>query len=82
MESENLKEVNDEDLVEPKRESVQDYMTKEDALPSNQITQLLKQGTEASINIKDGPENDEEESGLLFVDPEVEKRAQIEKDKH
>ena len=80
LESEKLKEVNDEDVVvEPKRESVQDYMTKEDALPSNQITQLLKQATSAKN--QDGPENDEEESGLLFVDPEVEKRAQIEKDK-
>jgi hypothetical protein len=48
LESEKLKEVNDEDVVvEPKRESVQDYMTKEDALPSNQITQLLKQATSA-----------------------------------
>jgi len=45
LESEKLKEVNDEDVVEPKRESVQDYMTKEDGLPSNQITQLLKQAT-------------------------------------
>jgi hypothetical protein len=56
---------------------VQDYMAKEDAppLPSNQITQLLKQ---ASAKNQEG---DEEESGLLFVDPEVEKRAQIEKDK-
>ena len=81
LESENLKEDNDEELVEPKRESVQDYMAKEDALPSNQITQLLKQATGASIKSQDGPENDQEESGLLFVDPEVEKRAQIEKDK-
>lgn len=56
---------------------MQDYMAKEDAppLPSNQITQLLKQ---ASAKNQEG---DEEESGLLFVDPEVEKRAQIEKDK-
>ena len=53
-------------------------MAKEDAptpLPAKQITQLLKQ---ASAKDQEG---DEEESGLLFVDPEVEKRAQIEKDK-
>jgi hypothetical protein len=47
LESEKLKEVNDEEVVEPKRESVQDYMAKEDELPSNQITQLLKQATSA-----------------------------------
>ncbi len=53
-------------------------MQKEE-LPAKQITQLIQQKTIESS--KNEESSDEEESGLLFVDPAEEKLAQIEKDK-
>ena len=77
LEIENKKEIEEKASVDPpKRESVQEFMEKEDALPAKQLTTMLNQH-----NSKPNKDQDEEESGLLFVDPEAEKRAQLEKEK-
>jgi hypothetical protein len=54
-------------------------MEKEEVLPAKQLTSMLNQHNSKPENTN--KDEDEEESGLLFVDPEAEKRAQLEKEK-